>query len=125
MAGIGEGAASSFNAPGTLQRRAASAASKDVDLSLGVFPCPQCGHRSAGGVARWWMAYGLPLVLTLLGLVGIGLLPYVIDVGMKDDDRPIVAWIMVGVAVVTGLPFFLTTWMKWKGAPRRVRFIGR
>jgi hypothetical protein len=120
--GIGEGAASDLNAPGTLRERAERAARADVRATLAVARCPKCGKRS--GVAKWWLRHVGPVALTMLGIALAGWVPLFVDMNMKEDDKWICGWVMTGIAVVVGVPMTLISVLpKWGSIDARVKFL--
>lgn len=123
VTGIGEGAATELNSAGTLERRAQEAAEKDVDDTLAVAACPSCGARSSAGVRRWWWRNaGLPLaiILPLMGLCAFG--PYLFDLDMRERDKVIVVWVMLGISLLVCGVMSLPLLMKWSSAKARVRW---
>ncbi len=122
VVGVGEGAASDFNSPGTLQARAEEAARTDVRRTLAVARCPKCGKRS--GVAGWWLAHAGPVALVVVGIALSGWIPMFVDMNMKDDDKWICGWVLSGIAVVVGVPMTLLSVLpKWSSIDARVKFL--
>lgn len=120
---MGEGAQSFFNAPGTAQRRAAADAVKDIQRTIRVARCPNCGQRNPGAVLRFALPYLLIIAAFFAGGVIAGYLPTWLDLNMHERDRDICKWLCPLLLVGTALLIVpITLGSKWHGIDRRIHW---
>jgi hypothetical protein len=119
---IGEGAQSSLNPEGTAESRAMKDARHDLDRVYSLATCPKCRFRDSGAVRRWWLRQLVPFALVTGGIAFIGWLPMLIDMNMRESDKPIAGWVVSGIAAFVAIPYFFHIWMKWRGASSGVHF---
>lgn len=122
VVGLGEGAQSFLNAKGTADRRAREDAAKDVERTLSVATCPECGHRDGAAVKRWWTRALLPHLLSFLLIATSGWFPLVFGLNMRERDKWLAGWIMLGIALFVGLLMLPGVFIKWSSVKGGVSF---
>ena len=124
VVGMGEGAASFLNSEGTGDARAQKDAHRDVDATLAVVPCPSCGVRNVGAIAKWWLRNLVaPTALVLAILTVLTFAPTWFKLGIEPEEQLKLAYAMGGVslcALILVVP--LPVWMKWKSTKDRVHW---
>lgn len=121
---MGEGAASFLNSEGTGDSRAQKDALKDVDATIAVVPCPSCGVRNLGAIAKWWLRNLVaPTALVLVILTVLTFAPTWFKLGIAPEEQVKLAYAMGGVslcALILVVP--VPVWMKWKSTSSRVHW---
>ncbi len=123
VVGVGEGAATVLNDPETGPRRAREAAAQDVADTLALAVCPACGARDARAKRRWWWKHaGLPAAIMAPIIFVCAFGPYLFDINMREEDKRIVVWVVLGIFAFVGALVALPIAMKWKSAGARVKW---
>lgn len=122
VVGLGEGTQSFLNAKGTAERRAREDAQRDIDRTLAVAACPKCGQREGGAVRRWWLRALLPHLIGFVLVAVGGWIPLLFGLNMRERDKWLAAWVMLGIAVFVALIMLPSVFAKWSSTKRNVYF---